>query len=326
MRRAGSRDLAGRARSAADAGDAARRSGAADRRDGRRRGLAGRRSLRARPPRVLLSRSDARGFRRRHRHAVGRHQHQARTQRRVSASRSRARRCARPARRAAGGDYLGRRDSRQRAVSSCSPSPTKRWSARSTRISRSRAWPATCSCSGTTSWRIRRVEAGPRARRRRARAPRRRFRSGAAKRRAARGSCRAPSPICAQTILEREASSGESQDSTRRQSSSSSASAASTARRGAGRALRARGRGGARRAADDQHRRRRAVLRRGRRHAAGAPRAVRRAHQPRVGTRAAQALLPLVQLRAAGRRDRQRHRHLARASSTAFRSSWSSSS
>ncbi len=56
----------------------------------------------------------------------------------------------------------------------------------------------------------------------------------------------------------------------------------------------------------------RALLRRRRRHAARHSRALRRAHQPRLGTGAAQALLPHLQFRAAGRRHRQRHRHLAR--------------
>ena len=57
--------------------------------------------------------------------------------------------------------------------------------------------------------------------------------------------------------------------------------------------------------------RRRTVLRRGRRHAARAALAVRRAHQPGLGAGAAQALLPHLQFRAAGGGDRQRHRHLA---------------
>ena len=72
---------------------------------------------------------------------------------------------------------------------SSSRSRTKRSSARSTRISPSRAWPATCSCSArrrgasaaskpaACAWRMRTAR-------------RRRFRSGAAKRRAARWSCR----------------------------------------------------------------------------------------------------------------------------------------
>nr|GEU28220.1 hypothetical protein [Tanacetum cinerariifolium] len=54
-----------------------------------------------------------------------------------------------------------------------------------------------------------------------------------------------------------------------------------------------------------------ALLRRIGRHAAGAARAVRQPHQPRVGTGAAQALLPHLQLRAAGRRHRGCHRALA---------------
>ena len=54
----------------------------------------------------------------------------------------------------------------------------------------------------------------------------------------------------------------------------------------------------------DAPRRGRALLRRRRRHAAGHPRALRRAHQSRLGTGAAQALLPLVQFRTAGRRHR----------------------
>ncbi len=52
------------------------------------------------------------GFRRRHRHAVRRHQHEARPERCVSASRSRAWGRPRQTRRASGCDYLGRRDSR----------------------------------------------------------------------------------------------------------------------------------------------------------------------------------------------------------------------
>ena len=69
--------------------------------------------------------------------------------------------------------------------------------------------------------------------------------------------------------------------------------------------------GRARRAADPRARRDRALLRRVGRHAAGDPCAVRQPAQPRVGTRAAQALLPHLQLRAAGRRDRGRDRAVA---------------
>ncbi len=55
-----------------------------------------------------------------------------------------------------------------------------------------------------------------------------------------------------------------------------------------------------RRAADRADHRARTVLRRVRRHAAGAARAVRQPREPRLGAGAAQALLPAVQLRAAG--------------------------
>ena len=63
--------------------------------------------------------------------------------------------------------------------------------------------------------------------------------------------------------------------------------------------------------ADPGHARARALLRRGRRHAAGHPFALRQPHQPRLGAGAAQALLPQVQLRAAGGGDRGQHRALA---------------
>ena len=55
----------------------------------------------------------------------------------------------------------------------------------------------------------------------------------------------------------------------------------------------------------------RALLRRVGRHAAGHPLAVRQPHQPRLGPGAAQALLPQVQLRAAGGGDRGRDRAVA---------------
>ena len=68
---------------------------------------------------------------------------------------------------------------------------------------------------------------------------------------------------------------------------------------------------GARLPADPGHARAGAVLRRSRRHAAGDPFALRQPHQPRLGPGAAQALLPQVQLRAAGRGDRGQHRAVA---------------
>ncbi len=55
----------------------------------------------------------------------------------------------------------------------------------------------------------------------------------------------------------------------------------------------------------------RALLRRSRRHAARDPFAVRQPHQPRLGPEPAQALLPQVQFRAAGGRDRGRHHPVA---------------
>ena len=72
-------------------------------------------------------------------------------------------------------------------------------------------------------------------------------------------------------------------------------------RRRPGAAVRGRRRAGARRGADAIVRGRRALLRRGRRHAAGHPRAVRRARQPRLGPGAAQEVLSRLRLRAAGR-------------------------
>ena len=65
---------------------------------------------------------------------------------------------------------------------------------------------------------------------------------------------------------------------------------------------------GARQPADASDDRVRALLRRSGRHAAGHSLAVRQPHQSRLGTGAAQALLPHFQLRAAGSRDR-RHDH-----------------
>ncbi len=70
--------------------------------------------------------------------------------------------------------------------------------------------------------------------------------------------------------------------------------------------------GRARRVAEHEARDLRAVLRRDRRHASRDPFAVRLAREPRVGARAAQALLPPLQLRAAGRGARGLDRDLAR--------------
>ena len=88
------------------------------------------------------------------------------------------------------------------------------------------------------------------------------------------------------------------------------------ARRGRGLAARPvprRRPGGARDAADARHHRVRALLRRRGRHPPRHPLDLRLAHQPGLGTRAPQALLPPVQLRAPGLRARGQHRALARA-------------
>ncbi len=69
--------------------------------------------------------------------------------------------------------------------------------------------------------------------------------------------------------------------------------------------------GRARRPPHAIHDRARALFRRERRDAARHPFALREPHQPRVGVRAAQALLPQVQLRAAGRGHRGRDRAFA---------------
>ena len=75
----------------------------------------------------------------------------------------------------------------------------------------------------------------------------------------------------------------------------------------------------ARHGADAKARRAGTILRRKRRHANGAARPVRRPHQSRLGTGPAQAVLPRVRLRIAGRRQRRGDRHFARAASTASR-------
>ncbi len=85
---------------------------------------------------------------------------------------------------------------------SCSPSRTRPWSARWTRISPSRAWRATCSCSArprgaSAAWR----PAGCAWRTPRARRPP--FRSGGEKPQAARPSCRPPCPTFASRSLGR---------------------------------------------------------------------------------------------------------------------------
>ena len=175
----------------------------------------------------------------------------------------------------------------------------------STRTSPSRAWRGDIFLLGNTSWRIRRVEAG-RVRVEDAQgAAARRSRSGSARPRRAPPSC--PREVSRAAREDRRRRLGEPDG---RGAGCIEASAAST-RRGAEQVVDYLARRHARRSAPcptQRHHRRRALLRRGRRHAAGHPRAVRRAHQPRLGPGAAQALLPHLRLRAAGRGHRRRHR------------------
>ena len=121
---------------------------------------------------------------------------------------------------------------------------------------------------------------------------RRRCRSGTARGWRAPSSCRARSPSCAPSCWRCRPR--------RRWRCSSTTASSSAAAAVEALAVRRRGRAGARRGADADLRRRRALLRRRRRHAAGHPRAVRRAHQPRLGPGAAQEVLPRLRLRAAG--------------------------
>ena len=232
----------------------------------------------------------------------------ARPRRRVPAPRSRRRHAARAARRAARGDHRAARSPTTPTTRSCS-GPRRRRSARSTRTSRSRARPATSSCSATRVAhpahrgrpRARRGREGPAAddpvlARRgagaHARAVRRGQRAARRDRRAARRRRRIPTR--SRRGSQRECGMGR------------------CAPRSRSVAYLAAGRSGARRAAAQGSAHRRALLRRGRRHAARHPRAVRRADQPRLGPGAAQEVLPDVRLRAAGGGDRRRHRALAR--------------
>ncbi len=169
---------------------------------------------------------------------------------------------------------------------------------------------------GSTSWRIRRVEPRRGARRGRAAARRRRCRSGWARRRRARASCPPRSLRCARTW--RSGSRAATRPARRRGSQSEAGLDAG----GAEQVVRylAAGRQALGVVPTHAGRRVRALLRRRGRHAARGARAVRRARQPRARAGAAQALLPHVRLRAAGRGDRRRGGALARRRSTASRS------
>ena len=300
-----------------DSRRAARHPGAADRRDVRRRRLARRRPVRARPPRVSVPRSAARGLRRR------------------------SSRCCREgiaARRGRYGAYLhrdrvngrvrGRRGARLAAITSGGAIPdtalyTVVAEPEGTVVGTVDEDFAVESLAGdiillgNTSWRIRRVARAACSSKTRT-ARRRRSRSGAAKRRRAPPSC----PRHVAEVRETVSDLAPGRDARTTRAHRRPAAAAAVAwlaghcgldRAGAeqivdyvvaGRAVL-----GAVPTQHDDHRR--AVLRRGRRHAARHPRAVRRADQQGLGPGAAQAVLPLVQLRAAGGGDRQRHQHRA---------------
>ena len=208
---------------------------------------------------------------------------------------------ARPARRAARRDHLGRRDPRHRRLHVVLEPQGQTRRHRRTRTSRSRAWRATSSSSATPRGGSCASSAGRCASRTR-RARRRRSRSGSARRR------RAPRSSRVGLAPARGRSRRDSPDRRGRRSITWLASevGARPGGRGADRRLPRRRAGGARRAADAGDARARALLRRSGRHAARHPRAVRQPHQPRLGARAAQALLPQVQLRAAGGGDRGR--------------------
>ena len=233
-----------------------------------------------------------------------RHRDLARAQRRLPASTiASTDACARGAARASPRSPR-RRDPGDRQLQRRRRARRARRSARSTRISPSRAWPATSSCSART-----------------------RGRSGASKPGVVRVRGRARR-AAVDSVLERRGPRPHDRAVARglpRCAPRSTSATTTTAiawlqdecaldprRRRTGRRLRARRQGDPRRRPDaTRTHRRRALLRRRRRDAADPAHAVRRAHQPRVGPRAAQEVLPLVQLRAAGRGDRQRHRALA---------------
>ncbi len=147
VRRAGARHPPRRAGPPRDPAQRARYPGAADRGRLRLRRLRRRRAVRSGAPRLALPRRCARArFRRRAGHALRRHRHRARPQRRLPASR-RASTAA-----CAAGAARGSPPSPPAAPSPTPrstrwwPSPRARRWARWTRISPSRAWPATSSC------------------------------------------------------------------------------------------------------------------------------------------------------------------------------------
>ena len=205
------------------------------------------------------------------------------------------------------GADLRRHDPRHRRLSGGAGAREPRHRHASTRISPSRAWPATCSSSATRPIAFSASSAG-RCGWRMRRASRRPSRSGWAKRPAAPTSCR-----LSVSRLRAEIAARLAIRSVRR------GRAALAGRGDWHRHARCRptrrisgcGARGARLPADAGHHCAGALLRRSGRHAARHPRAVRQPDQPRVGPGAAQALLPQIQLRAAGGGHRGQYRAVA---------------
>ena len=259
--------------------------------------------------RVAVSRPRPRVLRQRAADDGGRLRHPPRPPRRAGAPRRGQRHRSRTPRRAAPGPDVGRRHPRGRRL------PRRPRSGRHVhrhaqrglrdREQRRRHLPARQRVVAHPAGRRRATSGSPTRR-----ARRRRFRSGSARRRRAATSCRARSAIFAPR------STG---GSTIRPSGAAHRRLADrgdrprAGRRRSGRVLPGRGPPRARRHPVAGDARARAVLRRGRRHAAGAARAVRQPHQQGLGAGAAQALLPAVQLRAAGGGDRRRADAVARA-------------
>ena len=141
-------------------------------------------------------RSVARGFRRGRGDAGRGLHHPARPPRRADPSRRGQWPAARPARGAADGADLGRHDPRQRRLPGHAGARKPGRSAPSTRISRSRAWPAT-SFSSATNPTASCASSAARCASRMPRACRQTFRSGSARRPAAATSCRRRCRACA---------------------------------------------------------------------------------------------------------------------------------
>ena len=292
----------------APAARAARHPGAADRGRLRRRRLGRGRALRAGAPRGALRRARARGFRRGGRDALRGHPDRARPPRRVSAPRPRERRAARPARRAARGAHLGRRDPRHRRL------PRARRSRRHLRRHRQRRLgdrehggrhlPARHHLLAHPPRRGRRG-----ARERRAGACRRRFRSGSARR------PRAPrsSPPRSRRCARRSRRSSTKDDLPGALAWLEAECGISRARGRAGAALPRGLAHGARRAPDpadgsssSASSTRRAAC------SSSCTHPFRRAREPRLRARRAQAHLPRLRFRAPGGGQRRRARALAR--------------